>query len=86
MDKQKQDEKPKRNLISKSFITLTTMTMMMMIALITKHFQSFLKKKQGKKKFSNYKKDGNKKDSSKELLRCYKYSKTSHIKVDCPLL
>lgn len=29
---------------------------------------------------------GNKEKSSKELLRCFKYNKTGHIEVDCPLL
>jgi hypothetical protein len=46
------------------------------IALITRQFQKKLRNKQGKKRFLNFKKDGNKKESSKEALRCYKCNKT----------
>ncbi|KAJ6949809.1 hypothetical protein NC651_003709 [Populus alba x Populus x berolinensis] len=31
-------------------------------------------------------KDENKKELSKEVLKCYKCNKTGHIKVDCPLI
>jgi hypothetical protein len=41
------------------------------IACITRQIQNFLIKKQGNKKFSNFKKDGNKRESSKEELLCY---------------
>jgi hypothetical protein len=34
-----------------------------------------LPKKEGNKKFSNFKKDGNKEESSKEKLKCYKCNK-----------
>lgn len=37
------------------------------------------------RRFLNFKKDENKKESSKETLGCYKCNKTGHIKVDCPL-
>jgi hypothetical protein len=41
------------------------------IACITRQIQNFVIKKQGNKKFSNFKKDGNKRESSKEELLCY---------------
>jgi hypothetical protein len=47
------------------------------IALIIKKLWNFLKKKQGNKKFSNFKKDENKKEYSKEILRWYKCNKTN---------
>jgi hypothetical protein len=46
------------------------------ITLITRQYQKNLRKKQGKKKFLNFKKDVNKKESSKEALRYYKCNKT----------
>jgi hypothetical protein len=55
------------------------------IALITRQFWNFPRKKQGNKKILNLKKDENKEKSSKEALRCYKCNKTWHIKVDFPL-
>ncbi|KAJ6994130.1 hypothetical protein NC653_017070 [Populus alba x Populus x berolinensis] len=30
--------------------------------------------------------DGNREESSKKVLKCYKYNKTRHVKVDCLLL
>ena len=50
------------------------------IVLIRKQFWNFLRKKQRNKRFSNFKKDRNKKEASNDVLRCYKCNKTGYIK------
>jgi len=77
----------------KKMIKKKKMMMMMMIMklrrtlhLSPRQFQNFLKKKQGNRKLSNFKKDGHKEESCTEALRCYKCNKIKHIKVDYLLL
>ena len=96
MDKQDQEERPKKNLAFKTVHQIESDDnnddedshddLEEDVALITRQFRNFLRKKNDKRKFSNLKKEGNKGESSKETPRCYKCNKLRHIKTDCPLL
>lgn len=96
MEKQDQEERPKKNLAFKTVHQVEDKDngddedsdddLVEDVALITREFRNFLRKKNDKRKFSNYRKEGNKGESSKETPRCYKCNKVGHIKTDCPLL
>jgi hypothetical protein len=64
MEKQELEEKPKKNLAFKIVHHIDDDDVKEDIALITRQFQNLLIKKQGNKKFLNFKKDGNKEESS----------------------
>jgi hypothetical protein len=64
MEKQELEEKPKKNLAFKIIHHIDDDDVKEDIALITRQFQNLLIKKQGNKKFLNFKKDGNKEESS----------------------
>jgi hypothetical protein len=61
------------------------------IALMTRNFRNFLKRKQARKNFKDFKREEPKKeyskvDNKKDHITCYKCKKPGHNKADCPLL
>jgi len=81
MKKKELEKKPKKNLASKTIRHIDSDDdddeVEKDIALIIKQLWNFLRKKQGNKKFSNFKKDENKEEYNKEILRWYKCNKTN---------
>lgn len=56
------------------------------IALITRKFKIFLRKKQGRRDSKYFKNDFYKGDKKNESIICSEFKKPEHVKMECPLL